>query len=735
MCKTKESQAFLRSVLMMFVWQASFFIGFIPQTLVAENQDSLHIVSLIDKGAALKFQNPDSAAWYYQQAELQLNRAKSLDAKSQKILKAFLLKNEGVLQSVLSNSDSAISKLHQSLSIFNELAALEGKASALTNLGVTYYFAGTNDSAFYYFKQAADTYRLAGDTNSYFENLSRIAVIYHYTSVYDSALHYNRMIVSRNKHSNKFSEREYLAMAYNNMGISFQSLGLLDSASIYYHKAIEIFEPMEDEMKISSLFSNLGDVFTLKKENLTALSYYKQSLAIISNYPQKPDITKSLLSIGETYTKLNETDSASYYLHRAADSSISLKNPFISGLVQRGLGNLFYKQKNYEKANKSFAQALQHFIEANSRSFQIEMHTSLAELQLTLKKHQQALNHLEAAHLLMKDAEWIHLRRYYDIRYQTLKQIHQLSGALQALELSTAYNDSINNQEKERTIQALEARYQSAKNQQMLLEQQLRLNELENSRQEAQQQLKKVNFRFVIFAGVLLMLLLLSLLLFGFLDQRRKKQAVIAERELISHRLALAKKQLEPHFILNALNSISLLFQKNDQDEAVYYMGKTAALINQSLMNADKFVIDLTDELNFVENYLCLQTRLLENFTFEIDQSQLAENDQINIPFSLVFTFVENAIKHGLRRKEGHKHLQIKLIKEIQYLKIEIADNGIGRAKSKLLKTTDTGKGMLIVKNIIEAYNKLHQGRINYEINDRFDETGEVAGTKVTLKF
>lgn len=298
MCKTKEFPAFLRSVLMMFVWQTSFFIGFIPQTLVAENQDSLHIISLIDKGAKLKFQNPDSAAWYYQKAETLLEQASKFDSQTQKILKAFLLKNEGVLQSVLSNNELAIQKLHHSLTLFDEVSSLAGKASALTNLGVVYYYQGTNDSAFPYFKLAANTYLLLGDTNSYFENLSRIAVIYHYTSEYDSALHYNRMIVSRNKHSNKFSEREYLAMAYNNMGISFQSLGLLDSASIYYHKAIEIFEPIEDEMNISKLLSNIGDVFTLKKDNLTALGYYKQSLAITSKFPQKLDITKTLLLIG-----------------------------------------------------------------------------------------------------------------------------------------------------------------------------------------------------------------------------------------------------------------------------------------------------------------------------------------------------------------------------------------------------------------------------------------------------
>jgi LytS/YehU family sensor histidine kinase len=297
-----------------------------------------------------------------------------------------------------------------------------------------------------------------------------------------------------------------------------------------------------------------------------------------------------------------------------------------------------------------------------------------------------------------------------------------------------AYSDSINNQEKERTIQELEARYQSARNKQKVLEQELMLIELEKSKQVTQQALDKLSIRFWFILIMAVILVIIVLLVFGLLDQRRKKQTLIAERELISHKLALAKKQLEPHFILNALNSISLLFQKNDQDEAVYYMGKTAALINQSLMNADKFVIDLADELSFVENYLCLQTRLLEHFTFEIDQSHVSDNDQISIPFSLVFTFAENAIKHGLRRKEGTKHLQIKLIREIQYLKIEIADNGIGRAKSKQLKTTDTGKGMLIVKNIIEAYNKIHQGRISYEVNDRFDETGEVAGTIVTIK-
>jgi LytS/YehU family sensor histidine kinase len=94
---------------------------------------------------------------------------------------------------------------------------------------------------------------------------------------------------------------------------------------------------------------------------------------------------------------------------------------------------------------------------------------------------------------------------------------------------------------------------------------------------------------------------------------------------------------------------------------------------------------------------------------------------------------VENAIKHGLRPKVKDRKLEVRVEHEDTRTKITIKDNGIGRQKSKEFNTTDTGKGMEIIKTIIKGYNQLHGGNISYTGEDVLDEEGEVVGTQVDV--
>ena len=56
--------------------------------------------------------------------------------------------------------------------------------------------------------------------------------------------------------------------------------------------------------------------------------------------------------------------------------------------------------------------------------------------------------------------------------------------------------------------------------------------------------------------------------------------------------------------------------------------------------------------------------------------------------------------------------------KDNEKVEILIRDNGVGRKGSKKFKTTGTGKGLEIIENIVNAYNKLNKRDITFEIID-----------------
>lgn len=233
-------------------------------------------------------------------------------------------------------------------------------------------------------------------------------------------------------------------------------------------------------------------------------------------------------------------------------------------------------------------------------------------------------------------------------------------------------------------------------------------------------------YKYPIYLGVFLILYLI----FWGLQKAQNylaEQRLAVKQKLLSQQLALSKRQVEPHFMLNVLNNIGHMFLTNKKDDAQYYFGKFTSLIHHSLEYADQVESSLQNELNFISDYLLLQKkRLNDELEFSIEVEDDIEFEQVKLPHSLIFTFVENAVKHGLMPKEKDRKLKV-CVREVQNrIQIIIEDNGIGRDKSMELKTHGTQKGMKIAENIITAYNRLYTRMISYSITDIENDMGTI---------
>jgi hypothetical protein len=190
------------------------------------------------------------------------------------------------------------------------------------------------------------------------------------------------------------------------------------------------------------------------------------------------------------------------------------------------------------------------------------------------------------------------------------------------------------------------------------------------------------------------------------------------EKSLIESQLKIANKQMSPHFQLNVLNSISYLFE-NDKEKAQYYMSKYSRLVTESMMNVDKITTPLSNEIKFIKNYLALEQLRLDNrFDYTIDVDEKI-NQNILIPRMLIFTFCENAVKHGLfhlTERKGKLDLSIKLINN--HIHISIIDNGIGKEASRKFNTHGTGMGIKTVEKIIHHYNQINKNKIKYALTE-----------------
>jgi hypothetical protein len=234
--------------------------------------------------------------------------------------------------------------------------------------------------------------------------------------------------------------------------------------------------------------------------------------------------------------------------------------------------------------------------------------------------------------------------------------------------------------------------------------------------------------------------LLIFLSIYGFIllirfsqkyqTQRRQKN----EQEMARLQLQVIKNQIDPHFTLNILNNISSVIFTNQKELAFEFYNKFTQLIKRVLTNSGKLFTTLEEDLKFIENYLSLEKlRLNNDLDYEIVVDSEIHVNEINLPRMLLFTFVENAIKHGLCLKTDNRKLYISITKKGELIYATIEDNGIGREKAKELGTTGTGKGLSIVDQIIEIYKKISHQHISYTIED-INYTPENFGTRVIIE-
>ena len=211
-------------------------------------------------------------------------------------------------------------------------------------------------------------------------------------------------------------------------------------------------------------------------------------------------------------------------------------------------------------------------------------------------------------------------------------------------------------------------------------------------------------------------------------SRRYKREQFISRLQLQSIR-----NQLDPHFTYNALNAMGSLIYKGEKDLAYRYLKGLTDLLRMVSGDAATITWELKDELKFVRKYLEIEElRFKERFRFRIDLEAEALN-RFQVPRMSILTFVENAIKHGLRHKEGAWILDITVTPYKGGVKIGIRDNGIGRAAAVKYHHESTGQGIEMMKQYFRQFTEVTGSHARFIVKDLFEEVTKSTGTLVEV--
>jgi hypothetical protein len=179
-------------------------------------------------------------------------------------------------------------------------------------------------------------------------------------------------------------------------------------------------------------------------------------------------------------------------------------------------------------------------------------------------------------------------------------------------------------------------------------------------------------------------------------DRSRREAAL--EVELARFRLHVLQQQLQPHFLFNALHTISALMTE-DVVTARRVLAQLGDLLRTALDRMDEQDIALEQEIDFLRGYVDIQTaRFGDRLTVEWAVDDEARS--ILVPNMILQPCLENAIQHGIEPLEGGGSVTVAAHISGASLHIDIADNGKGAAGQN---RNVTGRGLKNVRERLEA--------------------------------
>lgn len=154
-------------------------------------------------------------------------------------------------------------------------------------------------------------------------------------------------------------------------------------------------------------------------------------------------------------------------------------------------------------------------------------------------------------------------------------------------------------------------------------------------------------------------------------------QVARLSEQLSGARFAALQAQLNPHFIFNTLNTITVLVRDNDKTGATQIVEHLSNVLRRTLNRHRTNEVTLEEELELVGEYLAIErVRFSDRLNVDVDVEETVR--RAAVPSFAVQHLVENAIRHGIARHPHAGRLRIVAHRDREMLEITVTDDGVG---------------------------------------------------------
>jgi tetratricopeptide (TPR) repeat protein len=548
---------------------------------------------------------------------------------------------------------------------------------------------------YYYWKQydlAVSAYKISIQNSNKISTNLKLAKTYLDDGKIDLSLStYNEI------EDKKLSNYQKVLLA-EGLGDANMALKAYKDAVSFYESAVALAKKNRISPKIIDLNSKIARVYSAQGEKTKAKKYYSNALSLAESQDKERAVEEQI-EVAEFNSDIKDYAGEIALRKQAVeglkeielDSVIPIESPNTIQKQSYKIGNAYYLTNDFENAISYLEKSIE---ESDKKG------------DLVVKK--DAMRKLSEALISKGDTE------------EGIKMINEYKDvvdelyALKEQEISRAARFSRNIAEQQNRISSLES------------DRRLSLSKFQLT-QERNKRQKVIIYSLV---GGLILLLITGFFMYKYIKQQKLANNLLALKSL--------RSQMNPHFIFNALNSVNSFIATNDERSANKYLSDFSRLMRSVLENSEEDFIPLKEEIELIKMYTKLEHfRFQDKFDFDFIIDEAIHIEAYEIPPMLLQPYIENAVWHGLRYKEKKGLLTIAFkYKSQNEIEIVIKDDGIGRERSKALKTQNQkkqkSKGMNNIKKRVAILNDMHKDKVTITVKD-YQPDEENTGTIVTV--
>lgn len=441
----------------------------------------------------------------------------------------------------------------------------------------------------------------------------------------------------------------------------------------------------------------------------------QQKIEILNTTGSKDEVAESYTELGKIAIKNNDEKIADENFKAAM---LNAREPETVEKVANEISDIYASEGKFDKAIEVQKNILNRGEIANNTAKKIQQTQKLATLYAQQQNADEAIKLLKETYALaIKDSRTIDAKN----SLQQITQLYLKEGKnAKSIEL---YQDFLTNLNE---LLIKDNSLNDAKVNAIVDEKLEQLEEEKQLQNKLYSRTKRFNI-FLIIASIALLAMLLAII-------RALYQINIKNKKIALQSL---RREMNPHFVFNSLNSVNQFIAQNNEIEANKYLTSYSGLMRQTMENSNKDFVSISTELDMLNKYVNLeQMRFSDKFTYSIQVDSAIDIEQTYIPNMIIQPHVENAIWHGLRYKESKGNLLISIKKHDDKIEIKVEDNGIGITESKAMKTTHQrqyeSRGVSNTAERISILNEIYKTQISCETTEKQKPE---SGTIVTITF